>query len=177
VTADLSDLLTAHLAGAPMSQTLSALAAGRPDLSALTQALAQREQQRETQQADQAPLDDLLAFERETGSSTAVEGFSLEQLELLRRNLNDLNAEVARLQLAVETAARALGACPVCLGADPVCPLCRGRGAPGSLPPDPVAFRTVALPAVRAYAYARSRSPGAPAEQLAPDHTSEGARR
>lgn len=45
--------------------------------------------------------------------------------------------------------ARALGACPVCVGGDAGCPVCAGSGAPGWAVPDPDLFAAYVAPALR----------------------------
>lgn len=146
----LDTVLQRHLAGASLTEALAGVADDNPQLAALSQALALREQQGGTDAEDTELAESELAAAEEADSPYAV----------LREQLDEITADVGRLQDTLETVAAALGACPVCLGADTGCPLCRGRGVPGSLPPDPVAFDQVALPAVRARAFARSRYPG-----------------
>ena len=143
--------LQKHLAGASLTEALAGLADEDPQLAAITQALALREQQ-----AESAAEEDALAEAELAASEQAATRFAV-----LQERLEEVTADVGRLQDTLETVAAALGACPVCLGADAGCLLCRGRGSPGSLPPDPVAFDQMALPAVRARAFARSRHPEA----------------
>jgi hypothetical protein len=140
-------VLQKHLAGASLTEALAGLADDNPQIAALTQALALREQQ-----AAAAAEEDEQAEADLAASEQADTRFAL-----LQDRLEEVTADVGRLQDTLETVAAALGACPVCLGADAGCLLCRGRGTPGSLPPDPLAFDQVALPAVRARAFARSR--------------------
>lgn len=45
--------------------------------------------------------------------------------------------------------ARALGACPVCVGGDAGCPVCAGSGTPGWAVPDPDLFAAYVAPALR----------------------------
>lgn len=45
--------------------------------------------------------------------------------------------------------ARALGACTLCLGEDPDCPVCGGAGTPGWSVPEPELFEALVLPALR----------------------------
>ncbi|MEA2561102.1 MAG: hypothetical protein QOH06_2606 [Acidobacteriota bacterium] len=75
----------------------------------------------------------------------------------LRRHVEHLELELGRLQEINDTLAAALGACEVCWGDDPECETCRGRGGPGSLPPDRALFERLAMPAVRRL---RSSQPG-----------------
>jgi hypothetical protein len=140
-------VLQKHLAGASLTEALAGLADDNPQLAAITQALALREQQ-----AESAAEEDALA-EAELAASEQADA----RYAMLQERLEEITADVGRLQDTLEAVAAALGACPVCLGVDAACLLCRGRGTPGSLPPDPAAFDQVALPAVRARAFARSR--------------------
>jgi hypothetical protein len=130
-------VLQKHLAGASLTEALAGLADDNPQLAAITQALALREQQ-----AESAAEEDALA-EAELAASEQADA----RYAMLQERLEEITADVGRLQDTLEAVAAALGACPVC----------RGRGTPGSLPPDPAAFDQVALPAVRARAFARSR--------------------
>lgn len=59
-----------------------------------------------------------------------------------------LFAEREALRRRLEDVAAALGACPVCLGEDLLCPTCHGAGEPGARAPDPVAFRRFVVPAL-----------------------------
>jgi hypothetical protein len=45
--------------------------------------------------------------------------------------------------------ARALGACPLCFGDAPDCPVCAGAGAPGWAVPEPSLFSVFVLPALQ----------------------------
>lgn len=45
--------------------------------------------------------------------------------------------------------ARALGACPVCLGDSSDCPACAGAGSPGWTVPEPELFEAMVVPALR----------------------------
>ena len=67
----------------------------------------------------------------------------------LRHRMEQLELELERFQEINDTLAAALGACHVCWGDDPDCEACRGRGGPGSLPPDRGLFERLVLPAAR----------------------------
>jgi len=153
-------LLQKQLAGASLSETVAGLAGQDPRMAAVAQALALREEQLEAEARQQEHDEADEELRLDTGLQKS------DQVALLQSQLDLIAADVARLQSTVDMVASALGACPTCLGTDPGCLLCRGRGVPGALPPDPEAFEQVTLPAVRARAYARSRSlarePGTP---------------
>lgn len=83
-----------------------------------------------------------------------------EQAGLLRQYVSDLVEEMTVLRQSVDMLAGALGACADCWGEDPGCRWCRGRGRPGFVPPDPVAFDQLVVPALRAHTLQRRRSEG-----------------
>jgi hypothetical protein len=67
--------------------------------------------------------------------STALEpAFPVGELEELRRRNDQLAA--------------ALGACYLCWGEDPACPICGGLGAAGAAAPDPRYFALYVVPAL-----------------------------
>jgi hypothetical protein len=69
--------------------------------------------------------------------------------EGLRLEFDGLVQEVGGLRSRLDDLAAALGACPGCWGEDSSCGWCRGRGAPGALPPDPDAFSRLVRPALQ----------------------------
>jgi hypothetical protein len=69
--------------------------------------------------------------------------------EGLRLEFDGLVQDVGGLRSRLDDLAAALGACPGCWGDDSSCGWCRGRGAPGALPPDPDAFRRLVRPALQ----------------------------
>ena len=75
--------------------------------------------------------------------------FPIEELEQLRHRNDQLAA--------------ALGACYLCWGEDPVCPICEGAGVPGASPPRPRYFAVYVLPVL-------NRLRRKPAGGLAPAH-------
>lgn len=82
----------------------------------------------------------------------------------LQTLLQTLYAEVAALRARNDAVAAALGACHLCFGDDPVCSECAGRGTPGSLLPEAIAFRQYVVPAVRRIRAAPARdAPARPA--------------
>jgi hypothetical protein len=155
--ADLMGVIQQHVGGAPLDQTLAQLAQDDPQLAPLAQLLAERERELEA---------DLERHESEDEEERlrVAEGEARRQTTIqLRERFEVLTSELERLRQAVESLGLGLGACPTCLGADQGCPLCHGRGLPGSLPPDQAAFVRFVLPAVRARAYTEARNrPGVP---------------
>lgn len=75
----------------------------------------------------------------------------VEVADLLRR----LHDEVSELRARNDALAAALGACHLCWGDEADCPRCRGRGQPGAVRPDRLAFTTWVLPAARRVLRAR----------------------
>lgn len=165
MSADLMALLQQQLGGASPSEAVAQLTADDPQLAQIVQLLTGREQQlqAELQQQEQDELEEQLR-EREEQARQA-------RGQALRRHLDELTGDVRRLQDTIDLVAAALGACPTCLGRDEACPLCHGRGRVGSMPPDPVAFDRVVLPAVRAHAYSRSRTARARTEPESPERS------
>lgn len=84
--------------------------------------------------------------------------------------MNRLYAELEALRTRNDALAAAVGACYLCFGDDPLCEECGGRGVPGSLAPEPAAFRKYVHPALhraqaaesgrRRYTTPRQRDPG-----------------
>jgi hypothetical protein len=70
-------------------------------------------------------------------------------LDGLYREASLLSAELRRVTALLAEAARALGACPRCLGTDERCEVCGGAGTPGAEVPDVERFEHHVAPAVR----------------------------
>jgi hypothetical protein len=119
----------------PLSLILSQMAANAPDdqnLALMSQLIQQR------RAAEQASDPEEESRREETETRLAELSGMVERLY---REAEALRARSAEL-------ADAVGACPVCFGADLLCPKCGGRGRPGSRPPRPDAYRVYVLPAV-----------------------------
>ncbi len=69
-------------------------------------------------------------------------------LTRIRERLYELNEELHFARELLRQVALALGSCH-CLGEDPDCDDCHGRGVPGTLDPEPASFARYALPAMR----------------------------
>ncbi|MGZ3183106.1 MAG: hypothetical protein ACXU8N_11760 [Telluria sp.] len=119
----------------PMAMMLAQVEQSNPQAAAIVRALQER-----SRAAAPAPA------EEEDEDSCRIARADLEQLQAAAAQaLQDIEALRAR---QAELAA-ALGACPLCFGSDPACLECGGRGQPGALAPEPAAFRTHVLPALR----------------------------
>lgn len=68
----------------------------------------------------------------------------------MAEQIQEMSEELDALQARNDDLADALGACYLCWGENPICPDCAGRGIPGSRPLDPILYRELILPAVRA---------------------------
>lgn len=93
----------------------------------------------------------------------AVDRRRAQSRALLRQRLSLIGEELDELRHRNQRLAEALGACPLCWGESAECPECRGRGSPGSAPPDPDLYRAVVFPAVTAMTPSmHGREQGAP---------------
>lgn len=87
-------------------------------------------------------------------------------IEKLKRRLVSIARDLRDEREAVLMLTSAIGACH-CLGEDPDCDDCHGRGVPGALAPDPECFTRYVMPVMRllrerhrATAISRPESPG-----------------
>ena len=69
-------------------------------------------------------------------------------LRRIRERLYELNEELRFAREVLRQVALALGSCH-CVGEDPDCDDCQGRGVPGTLDPEPASFARYVLPAMR----------------------------
>jgi hypothetical protein len=72
-----------------------------------------------------------------------------QRFQQMAQQIDEMSEALDVLQARNDDLADALGACYLCWGEDPRCPECAGKGAPGSLLPEPRAYREWILPAVR----------------------------
>lgn len=151
------------LAGGNVQDALAGLAQTElgqtdPTLGLLSQLITRREQtlerdlevrEREEELLAQARLEETrrLEAERQREEEQRLE-CRRARLERLRLRLEELEDDLAACQGRLDELALALGACPGCWGEDAGCRLCRGRGRPGFLRPDPEAFRRWIVPAL-----------------------------
>lgn len=72
-----------------------------------------------------------------------------KRFERMAQQIAELSEELDLLEARNDDLAAALGACYLCWGEDPECPVCAGQGKPGSVAPDRQLFNQWILPAVR----------------------------
>ena len=181
---DLQNLLAVQAGGGQMAELdlQSLLAAqtggGEPGDDRLNIALRWLEQRRAAA-AQSAPVE-------ETPDEAEIEAQRLEglrrererheqqreQARELRKVLKTMYAELETLRTRNDSLAAALGACYLCFGEDIACPECGGQGGPGSLLPDPAAFRQYVAPAVNRVREAQQRKPGVAAPRAGKDYPS-----
>lgn len=145
--------------GDPLALLYSQIGAANPQAAMLLQVMEQRRTQSAAQIKD---IDDDDACEEhcrhvksepEPGTVQVNE----EDLLALQDAARKAGEELETLRARSDILARALGACYLCFGNDPVCPECAGRGRPGSLMPEPAEFRFYVLPALRRVRAAEAR--------------------
>jgi hypothetical protein len=73
---------------------------------------------------------------RLTESATADEADATVEIERLRRTNRRLRERLADANALLRRVADMVGACPACVGLERGCTACRGRGVPGSAPPE-----------------------------------------
>ena len=153
-------------AGAGNQADLAAQLAAHPDptVRVLAEMWARRQEEPEagepTQEEEPRPLVDPLDVD-DLGLPGQLDA------RALRRRLEHLELELERFQEINDTLAAALGACEACWGDDPDCEACRGRGGPGSLPPDRALFERLVMPAVRRLRSTQPRPAGREGRPLA----------
>lgn len=86
-----------------------------------------------------------------------------QSVEVKLRQLYKINKQLAEnlthFQNFQDDMAHALGACPLCWGADNNCKVCRGRGVSGSMDSDPILFEELILPAINRRKTQRKSTP------------------
>lgn len=171
---DLQSLLAAQMGGQLGSQLggqlgsgdLMSLLAGQSGAASDQFAMAMRwlEQRKAMAPApvEHEPSDAELELERleELQRRRARDDARRERSRELKALVTSLYAELETLRGRNDAVAAALGACYLCFGEDPACPECGGRGHPGSLTPEPAAFRRYVVPAVRRARAAQNRPLG-----------------
>ena len=135
---DISSLLLQSLAsgagpGPATEAILAQLGDEDPTMSAIVKYLAQPQPEQE---------------QRQSGEESPAPEMS-RAIQVLRRKVDQMFAELEELRGRNDTLAAALGACHLCWGEDLHCPVCRGKGYPGFSMPDKELFLELVTPAVR----------------------------
>lgn len=130
--------LAGALDGGPMSLLLSQLGASNPQAAMMLRMIEERNRSRDTEREQED-------LEQAAAAAADRERDLLELKETVERACAELDV----LRTRHEALADALGACPLCFGSEALCQECHGRGRPGARAPDPTAFRTYVLPAIR----------------------------
>lgn len=158
----LTAALQQRLGGAEWSETLARLAEDDPQMAQFAQLLALREQQEAENNSEDSSIStaELVRSREEERREeiTALKHYAEEVADEAKRVQNAYEREFnkrKRLEDVIERVARALGACPACLGMEESepCDLCQNRVGPGSMPPAPEEFQTIVLPAVQAHIF------------------------
>ena len=138
-------------AGSSPAELLAHLGTSDPTVGLIAQYLAER---REVGAESEPPAAGNAAARPATGldvAGTADErSAEAAALRALRRKIETLYVELEELRARNDALAAALGACYLCWGDDPECPVCGGSGGPGAASPDRRLFTELIAPAVRA---------------------------
>lgn len=152
---------------------LDARAGHNPQAAQILRLLEQRRQQQDSELQEEVILspEDAAHPEHEAQAEQVREKRARNAREL-RDTMNRLYAELEALRTRNDALAAGVGACYLCFGDDPLCEECGGRGVPGSLAPEPAAFRKYVHPALhRAQAAEAGRGRYAPPRQRDPGQT------
>lgn len=131
----------------PMSLLMSQLGSGGgandPRLAVLTRLMSQRAGPTIIENEDDEAAEEAKRRKAEIRRERA------HRIRALRVLTKRMYAELEVLRERNDDFAAAIGACPVCFGDDPLCEECAGNGQPGSVAPDPDAYRQLVAPAVQ----------------------------
>lgn len=135
--------------GDPLALLYSQIGATNPQAAMILQAMEQRRAQAAAQikdiEDDDACEEQCHHVKPEPGTVQVNE----EDLRALQDAARRAGEELEVLRGRSDILARALGACYLCFGDNPLCPECAGVGTPGSLMPEPAEFRLYVVPALR----------------------------
>lgn len=73
------------------------------------------------------------------------------QMKQMRAHIEMIESHLSAVENKQENLAGAIGACSFCLGEDPDCRACRGKGRAGAFIPDPELFERYIVPALKKY--------------------------
>jgi len=135
--------------GDPLALLYSQIGATNPQAAMLLQVMEQRRVQAAAQikdiEDDDAGEDPCRHIRAEPGTVQVNE----EDLRALQDAARKAGEELEILRGRSDILARALGACYLCFGDNPLCPECAGVGSPGALMPEPAEFRLYVVPALK----------------------------
>ena len=131
------------------SETLNKIAANLPegdlDMLSLMQGLG-------VANPEVLQLAQLLQNSEQNEGSCDAEDDTRKESDHIRDDLIEQNAWLMEtnqwLSERVAMFARAVGACPACLGEDRVCKACGGKGSPGKYKPDRILFEELIMPVI-----------------------------
>jgi hypothetical protein len=130
----------------PMSLLMSQLGGGGandPRLTVLTKLMSQRASPTIIENEEGEAAEEAKRRRAEIRRERA------RRIRALRVLAKRMYGELEVLRERNDAFAAAIGACPVCFGDDPLCEECAGNGQPGSVAPDPDAWRQYVAPAVQ----------------------------
>jgi hypothetical protein len=104
-------------------------------------------EQRAAAEAEEEPAAEAAPLGEEDGEEPVMQQSPRAGAHLHAR-VQQLQAELERLQEVNDTVAEALGACHLCWGDDPACEICQGDGAPGCFVPPRDLFQRFVVPAL-----------------------------
>ena len=151
----LLQILTSSSSGGDLNSSIQAVLAEHPDprVRVLAQYIANR--MKREPEPEESPEDFVQAEPIEVDGTSRVRDSRFTKQRRggrVRRIVRQMYSELDELQERNDVLSAALGACPICLGENPTCPACQGKGLPGFKDPDPELFNTLVAPAVRRYA-------------------------
>jgi hypothetical protein len=147
---------------------LDAQTRDNPKVALLLRLLERRQQQASEPQAEAVPDSEEEALSEHEEAAEETRRQRAHDIKKLEETVNKVYAELEALRARNDSVAAALGACHMCFGEDPLCEECDGLGLPGSLTPEPAAFRKYVLPAFcRAKAVETQRGGSAPKREHA----------
>ena len=130
-----------------MQDLLGQLESTNPTAGLITKYLiARQEAENQARSVEEAEAEALR--EAEAQQSTIEQSERLARILQRLEEIKDLRLEVEELRERTEAFAAAVGACCLCWGEDPTCPVCRGNGCPGFAIPDTQLFAQWVMPAL-----------------------------
>lgn len=132
-------------------ELLSQLESTNPTAGLIAKYIAARQVPESESSSEEA-----IEVEGEVVYTAEVQSVAVEQFERLAQvvqrlggQVKKLRAELDQLREVNDALAAALGACYLCWGKDPGCPVCHGTGRPGTAIPDKQLFARFVAPVLR----------------------------